>query len=133
MSRLLLVLRWIVAIFVAFLVLVVTTAVGFIAVPWNQAGTVATLSFDFVNFISHFLAVGIGAYVVPGEQRKAAALALWILSSLHAVLPPALSGHLTENILVVGCMVAGGGFAYFVARTGLLGGRKINRVSSQSP
>jgi hypothetical protein len=133
-SRLLLMLRWIGAIFVAFLVLVAVTIVGFVAVGavlGNHTDTVMTLSF-VIFFTSNLLAVGIGACVVPGEQRKAAALALWILLALYAFLPPALSGHLTGNILVFGCKVAGGGVAYFLATLSLLGGRKINRISNHS-
>jgi hypothetical protein len=117
------------AIFVAFLVLVTVTAVG--AVISKYIGTDTALSFDFLYFTSNFLAVVIGAYIVPREQRKTAALVLWILLAVPALLGPVLSGHLTVgNILAVGLMVAGGGVAYFLARTGLLSGRKINRVSN---
>ena len=117
------------AIFVASLVLVTVTVVGTVISKYIGADT--ALSLDFLYFTSNFLAVVIGAYVVPREQRKAAALVLWILLAIIAFPGPALSGHLTVgNILAIGLTVAGGGVAYFLARMGLLSGRKINHVSN---
>lgn len=101
---------------------------------WSYLGLGVGPQFYFLFFISCFLAVAVGALIVPPEQRKNAALALWILSAIDAFLWPTLSGHLTlGNLYPIGIGIAGGGIAYFLVRSGLLSGRGINRVSAQNP
>jgi hypothetical protein len=103
------------------------------ALIWSSLGRGVGAHF-FLDFLPYFLAVAVGSLIVPHEQRKKAALALWILSAINDFLWPTLSGHLTlGNLYSIGVGVAGGGIAYFLVRSGSPSGRWINLVSAQNP
>lgn len=132
MSRLLLIMRWLGALAVAVTMYVIAMFLG--TLIWSSLGLGAGPQFYFLFFISYFLAVAVGALIVPHEQRKNAAFALWILSAIDAFLWPTLSGHLTlGNLYPIGAEIAGGGIAYFLVRSRLLSRPGINRVSAQNP
>jgi hypothetical protein len=122
MSRQLSIMRWIGALAVAITIYVI--AMFLCTLIWSSLGLGVGPQFYFLFFISCFLAVAVGVLIVPPEQRKNAALALWILSAIDAFLWPTLSGHLTlANLYPIGVEIAGGGIAYLLARSGLLSGR----------
>jgi hypothetical protein len=111
---------------------VIATFLG--ALIWSSLGLGVGPQFFFLDFFPYFSAVAVGALIVPREQRKNSALALWILSAINHFLWPTLSGHLTLGSLYsIGAGIAGGGIAYFLVRSDSLSGRGINRVSAQNP
>ncbi len=131
MSRLLLILRWIGAFVVAWIVFLTVIAVG-ISMIRPDFGTVFAHVFEILYFLAIFLAVALGVLVVPREQRKVAALVLWILAVAYSVWP-LMTGHLgPSNFLLLSEGVVGGGIVYYLARTDLFSGGKINRTSSQN-
>jgi hypothetical protein len=134
MSRLLLMLRWIGAFVVANIVFYAVIAVGIVAIhpDPNVDNDVFFSVVAMLQFLATVLAVTLGALVVPREQRKAAALVLWIGAVAYSVWP-LLKGHLgTNNFLLFSDGVVSGGVAYYLARTSLISGRKINRISDHS-
>jgi hypothetical protein len=132
MSRLLLILRWAGALFVAISVHITVFALG--SVIYKYLGTNVITTVNLAIFVGTFLAVVLGATVVPGEQRKNATLVLCVLICAYYLFP-LLTGYTRAiDIYLFGSALAGGLPAYlYVGRTGLLSGRKINRVSRQGP
>jgi hypothetical protein len=132
MSRLLLILRWAGALFVALSVHITVFGLG--GVIYKYLGTDATTTVNSAVFVGTLLAVVFGAIVVPSEQRKNATLVLCVLICAFYAWP-LLTGYTRAlDVYVFGSALAGGLPAYFyVGRTGLLSGRKINRVSAPGP
>jgi|HubBroStandDraft_6_1064221.scaffolds.fasta_scaffold198687_4 hypothetical protein len=132
MSRLLLILRWAAALFVALSVHFMVFALG--SVIFKYLGTDVTTTVNSAICIGTFLAVVLGAIVVPSEQRINATLVLCVLICAFYAWP-LLTGHTRVlDIYLFGSALAGGLPAYlYLGRTGLLSGRKVNRVSKQGP
>jgi|HubBroStandDraft_4_1064222.scaffolds.fasta_scaffold295276_1 hypothetical protein len=135
MSRLRLILRWVGALLVA--VLVHVSVLGLGALIWQHFGTDPVRTLDWTLSIATFVAVLVGAIVVPRGQWKAAALAIWKLAIVYYlwfVLKNALTGHFSSAALgQFTYALLGGAAAYYAFRSGLLGGLRINSVAKKSP
>jgi hypothetical protein len=132
MSRLLSILRWTGALFVALSVHIIVFALG--GFIYKYLGTNVITTVNSAIFVGTFLAVALGATVAPGEQRKNATFVLCVLFCAY-YLWPLLTGYTgAKNISLFGSALTGGLLAYiYVGRTGLLSGRKINPVSAPGP
>jgi hypothetical protein len=132
MSRLLLILRWAAALFVALSVHFMVFALGSVIYQYLDTNVLTTVNLAIC--VGTFLAVVLGAIVVPSEQRKNATLVLCVLICAFYVWPLLTGYRRALDIYLFGSALAGGLPAYFyVGRTGLLSSSKINRVSKQGP
>jgi hypothetical protein len=135
MSRLRLILRWAGALLLA--VIVHVTVLGLGAEIWQHFGTDPSHTMDWTISIATYVAVLVGAIAVPHGQGKTAALVIWMLAIviyLWFVLKDTLTAHLSAaDIYEFSDVMLGGVIAYYTVRSGLLGGRRINRVPKKSP
>jgi hypothetical protein len=128
-----LLLRWIAAIVAAAIVYIVVFVVG--ALIWQRFGTNALGTAQWSTTIAIALAMMVGAFIVPREQWRAAALAILCIALLFpfwGLLKGALSGALHWiSLIELLAMLTGGGIAYYALRTAFAG-QKINRVAGRS-
>jgi hypothetical protein len=134
MAHIGLVLRWIGAVCAAVIVFVIVTAIG--ALIWRRSGTDPLSTVKWTTALAAAAAVLAGAMVVPRGQRKAAALALWMLVSaatLWFVLQDFVAGRFSLANFTTFCFALLGGFiVYYSILSGTFSGRRINRVAGRN-
>jgi hypothetical protein len=128
------ILRWVGAVFAAALTFVIVYVVG--ALVWRSFGTNPVTTVDSQNFIAAFLAVSAGTYVVAREQRRTAALVLWILvcaGPLWFVLQDVVGNHFSLVDFAAFCSVLlGASTPMILARSRLLRGKRVNPVAGRT-
>lgn len=112
------VLRWVGAAMIGFIAYLAAFTLGYLM--WRRYGGDPAGASRWILAIATCCAVLAGAFIVPREQRKAAALALWVLALLFPaalVLKNALAGHFTSiNLFEFAGTLFGGLPAYYVVR-----------------
>ena len=112
------VLRWVGAALIGFAAYLAAFALGYLM--WRRYGGDPAGASRWILAIATCCAVLAGAFIVPREQRNAAALALWILALLFPlalVLKNTLAGHFTGmNLFEFAGTLFGGLPAYYVVR-----------------
>ncbi len=120
------VLRWAGAVAVGFIAYFAAFATGYLM--WRKFGGDPADASRWILAIATCGAVLAGAFVVPPDNRKAAALALWLLALLFPValvLKNTLTGHFTTmNLFEFAGTLFGGLPAYYVVRIAPLSAQK---------
>lgn len=111
-------LRWPGAVVVGFIAYIAAFALGYLM--WRKFGGDPADASRWILAIATCCAVLAGAFIVPRENRKAAALVLWLLALLFPVtllLKNTLAGHFTTmNLFEFAGTLFGGLPAYYVVR-----------------
>ncbi len=128
-----LLLRWTAAMLAAVIAYVALFVAG--ALIWQRFGTNALGTAQWSTTIATAVAIMVGAFIVPRERWRTAALTilcLALLFPLWGLLKGALSGAFHWISLVeLLAMATGGGIAYYALRTAFAA-QRINRVAGRS-